>query len=171
MHDTLLIVFTGVLAFAVLMQSLLFYGIYRSIRQISGWMDGAGKDLLKHVEAISAKVEEGLATIKGIAEGLKPIEENLANTAAIVHKRVLDVDHFLAEATGAARLEIAQIQDTVRAASRRIEQTLEHLHNSIVIPLNEATAITRAIRVGMDVFLGRRRNPGRATAQDEEMFI
>ena len=171
MHDTLLMVFTGVLAFAVLMQSLLFYGIYRSIHQITGWMDGMGKDLLKNVEVISAKVEEGLTTIKSIAEGLKPIEANLTHTTEIVHKRVLDIDHFLAEATGAARLEILQIQDAIHTASRRIEQTLEHLHNSITIPLNEAAAITRAIRIGLDVFLGRRKNPGRTTAQDEEMFI
>jgi hypothetical protein len=171
MHDTLLTVFTGVLAVAVLMQSLLFFGIYKSVRRISAWMDSAGKDLLRNIEIISAKTEQSLTAIKGIAEGLKPIEEKLSDTTAIVHKRITEIDSFLAEATSAARLEILRIQDTIQTASRRVQATLDLLHDGILAPVNEIQAITRAVRVALDVFFRRRRNPSGTSAQDEEMFI
>lgn len=171
MHDTLLMIFTGVLAFAVLMQSLLFFGIYKSIRKMTVWMDSLGKDLLKNVEVVSAKVDEGLTTIKGIAEGLKPIEEKLTDTAEIIHRRVTKLDNFLEEATGTARLEILRIQDTIQTASRRTQETVELLNKSILAPINEISAITRAVRVGLDVLFRRRRNPSGPSAQDGEMFI
>jgi hypothetical protein len=171
MHDTLLTVFTGVLAFAVLMQSLLFFGMYRSIRKMTVWMDGLGRDLLRNAEVISAKVDEGLTAIKGVAEGLKPIEEKLTGTAEIIHKRITELDNFLAEATNAARLEILRIQDTIQTASRRAQEMMELLHKSILAPLNEVHAITRAIRVGIDVLFRRRKNPSGSSGQDEEMFI
>ena len=43
--DPLLIVFIGVLTAAVVAQSFLFFGIYRSVRSMRGWMDNLGKDL------------------------------------------------------------------------------------------------------------------------------
>ena len=80
MQDALLLIFTGVLAVAVLMQTFLFFGIYKSIRRMAVWMEGLSKDLLRDVETISSKVDEGLNSIKGISNGLKPISEKLTNT-------------------------------------------------------------------------------------------
>jgi hypothetical protein len=171
MQDTLLIVFTGILAFAVLVQSLLFFGIYRSIRHIAGRMDDWGKDLLRNIEIVSSKVEEGLTAIKSTAEGLKPITQNLVGTTQIVHKRVMALDDFLAEATRVARTEIARMQNTIQFASRRAEETVELLQDTVLAPINEVSAIARAIRVSLNALFRRRRNPSNTSAQDEEMFI
>ena len=171
MQDTLLIVFLGVLAVAVLMQSFLFFGMYRSIRKMTAWMSEFGQDMLKNVEVISAKVDEGLTSIKGMTQGLKPITEKLSDTTEIIHHRVTELDIFLAEATSAARLEIVEIQDAVHTASQRAQETLGLLHDSILAPLSEINAISRAIRVGLDVLFRRRKTLSNAAAQDEEMFI
>jgi len=171
MHDTLLTIFTGVLALAVLIQTLLFFGIYRTIRQLTSKMDGLGKDLIKNVEAISGKVEEGLATIKGIAEGIKPIRDRVAATTDIVHRRVMELDAFLDEATRTARLEILRVQDMIEQALQKVEQTLELLRRGILAPLNEVNAVSRAIGVGLDVLFRRRKGPSSTSPHDEEMFI
>ena len=171
MQDTLLLVFTGVLAFAVLLQTLLFYGIFKSIRRTTATLDNLGKDLLRNAEVISSKLEESLATIKNTAESLKPVTQNLVNTTRIVHDRVVDIDNFLGEIVDNARLEIARVQDTIRLASARAEEAIEIVKNSVLAPVNEVGAIVRAIRVSLDVLFRRRRNPSNASAQDEEMFI
>ena len=171
MQDILLMVFTGVLAVAVVIQTLLFFGIFRAIRRISAGMDGWGRDLLRNAEIISSKVEEGLTILKSTAESLKPITQNLVGTTQIVHNRVVDIDNFLAEATGTARLELARIRDTIQLASNRAEEAIGILRDNVLAPVNEINAIARAIRVGVDVLFRRRRNPSNASAQDEEMFI
>jgi hypothetical protein len=170
-HDPLLMIFTGVLTAAVLIQSIVFFLIYKSIRQLTDKMDGLGRDLTKNFEMVSEKVNEGLAVIKGVAQDLKPITEKLADATDIVHARVKEIDGFLAEITGSARLEILRIQETFHDASRRIQETIELLRSGILTPLNEINAISRAIRVAIDVLFRRRRSPSEASGLDEEMFI
>lgn len=171
MQDTLLLVFTGVLAFAVLLQTLLFFGIYKSIRRMSELVESLSRDLLRHAEVVSTKVEEGLATIKSTSESLKPITQNLVSATQIVHDRVVEVDNFLAEVTDNARVEIARVQDAIRLASSRAEEAIDIVKNTILAPVNEVGAIARAIRVSLDVLFRRRRNPSSVSAQDDEMFI
>jgi hypothetical protein len=169
MDNTLLMVFTGILALAVVIQTILFFGIYSAIRRMSTFLDVMGKDLLRNIGVISAKVDEGLAVIKDTAEGLKPIRDNLVNTTEIIHSRVTEIDLFLEETAYMARQQILRVQESIQAAIQRAEQTLDLLHKSLLAPLNEVNAISRAIRVAVDVLFRRRRNPD--SAQDEEMFI
>lgn len=170
MQDTLLMVFTGILAFAVLVQTILLFGMFRVIRQMSVWVDGVGKDLMRNVELISSKVDEGLTAVRGVTEGVKPILGNLSQTAEVIHSRVVEVDAFLVDATNTARLEIARVQETIHSATERAQQIIETLHESILTPLSEFGAISRGIRVGVGALFRKRRNPSRS-AQDEEMFI
>jgi hypothetical protein len=170
MHDTLLMIFTGVLAAAVLIQGIVFFLIYKSIRNLTVRMDILGNDLLRNAEVVTEKVNEGLTVIRDVARDLKPITEKLADATDIVHKRVIDIDGFLEEITGSARLEILRVQETFHDASCRIQETIDILRNSIVAPINEINAISRAIRVAIDVLFRRRK--GRSEAGlDEEMFI
>ena len=168
--NTLLIVFTGILAFAVLMQSLLFFGIYRSIRQMNEWLGVWSKEMLRNVQTMAAKVEEGVSTLKNTAESLKPITQNLVHTTQLVHNRVVELDQFIGETTRTAQLEFMRIQDTFQLAMRRAEQAIDTLRDSILAPINEASAVVRAVRTGLDVLFRRRRNPS-VSAQDDEMFI
>lgn len=170
-QDTLLMVFTGILAVAVALQSILFIGMYVSIRKLTALMNIVSKDLLRNVETVSAKVDESLASIKGIAQGFRPIQENLTVTATTIHNRVVDMDAFLAEATSVARTEIVRIQDAIQAATSRAQETMELLHEGILAPINEINAFTRAVRVGIDFLFRRRKNPSNSSVQDEEMFI
>ena len=169
MHETFLMVFTGILALAVVIQTILFFGMFRAIRQMSAALDGIGKDLLGHVSNVSAKVEEGIKTIQGLAEGFKPIRDKLTNTTDIIQNRVTELDAFVAEIAGAARLEVLRLQDIFQTAAEKVEETLEMMRKSLLAPFNEINAISRAIRVAMDIFFQRRKNPG--SAHDEEMFI
>jgi methyl-accepting chemotaxis protein len=171
MNDTILLVFTGILAVAVLLQSLMFFGIYKSIRQLNRSMDSMGKDLLRNVEVISSKVDEGLTSIKEIGDSLKPVIQKVASATEIIHKRVEDIDAFLSETTDTARMEILRLRDKIEAASNRAEEVLEMIQNCILLPISEMGAVARGIKAGIDALFRKRRNPSRSAAQDEEMFI
>jgi hypothetical protein len=171
MEDILLIVFTGVLTAAVLMQALLLFGIYKSIREMTSRMDSLGKELRNNLEAISAKADDCLANIKSMSDSLKPIRDNLADTTEMLHKRVEKIDAFLDETLKTARLEVLRIKDTIQMATDRTRETVELLHGGLQTPINEITAISRALRVGFDFLFRRRRGVSSSSAQDEEMFI
>ncbi len=171
MQDTLLLVFTGILAFAVLLQGLLFFGIYKSIRNLDKWLSVWSNDMLRNAESMSAKISEGLETVKSTAESLKPITQNLVHTTQLVHSRVVELDSFIGETTRSAQLEFMRIQDSFQLAMRRAEEAIEVLRDSILTPINEVSAVARGVRMGLDVLFRRRRNPSDLSAQDDEMFI
>jgi len=168
--ETLLMVFTGVLALAVVIQTFLFFGIYRGIRQLKINLDGVGSDLRRNAEIVSTRVDEGLTAVKSVTDGLKPVVDKLADATEIVRNRVAELDVFLAETTITARQEIQKVQDTIQSASQKAEQTLDQLRKSLLGPVTEINAFSRGIKVAIDVLFRRRRSPS-GSAQDEEMFI
>lgn len=169
--ETWLTVFTGVVALALLLQSLAFIGLYRSIRNLSARVDVISKDLMRDVSALTGDVSQALATIKSVAEGIQSLKDKLSSTIDIIHKRVGEVDSFLRQLTDATRLEVARIQDAVDTASRQIEDTFELLHRSVIVPIREVTAIVMGLRAGLDFLLRRPKSPSGASHLDEEMFI
>ena len=159
------------MALLVLVQSLALLGIYRSIRIVASRIDGISLKLAKSVDVFGERVDQLLAVIKGVADGVRSLQDNLTSTSAIVQKRVVELDSFLAEVTGAARLQVLRIQDVVDTASRRVEETIDVLQSSVLTPVTEVTAIARGVRVGLDVLLRKRKGPSGSAPQDEEMFI
>jgi hypothetical protein len=170
MHDTLLVVFTGILAFAVLMQSILFFLMYKVIRQLTVQIDGLSKDLLKHVGRVSAKVEDTLATITSVAEIIKPVVQKLNESAEIVHGRILDLNDFLGEVTDKARLEIVELQEAVHDAMQRAQEVISALKANLLAPINQINAIIHGVRIAMDV-LFRRRNKTASQSSIEDSLL
>jgi methyl-accepting chemotaxis protein len=172
-YDTLLLeVFTGVVAVSLLLQSLALLGIHRSVRSLVSRIEAVSSNLIKNVDTLSEKVDKLLACIMGMADGVRSLQENLTSTSAIVRKRVAELDSFAAQVTDAARLQVLRIQDVIDTASRRVEETLDVLHDSVLAPVTEVNAIIRGVKVALDVILSKRKSSsGSATHQDEEMFI
>ena len=177
--ETLLAIFTGILAVAVLMQTLIFFGMYKAVRQLVNKIDGISKDLLKNVDKVTSKAEETLTTIKDIGNGLMPVKDKVVDVTEILHQRVVKVDDFLEETTNTARLEVDRVKTRIETATDRAEELLEMLHDSILVPINQINAITRGIQAGFDFLFRRRRKPSETVQQpetdqqddDEQMFI
>lgn len=171
-YDThLLEFFTGIVALSLLLQSLALFGIYKSVRVMTSRIEVMSLKLSQNVDVLSEKVETLLSTVKGMADGVRSLQENLTSASLIVRKRVEELDSFVAEITSTARLQVLRIQDVVDTASRRVEETINVLQNSVIAPVTEAQAITRGIKVALDVLLRKRRGPSSSAPQDEEMFI
>lgn len=171
MDNTLLAVFTGILAFAVLMQSVLFFLMYKSIRQLTAQIDGLSKDLLRHVGKVTASVEEAVASIKGIVETIRPVANKMADSADIVHQRVLDMNGFLGDVTDTAREEIAHIQDALHDATQRAHDAIGLLGENLLTPIHKINALARGIRVAFDVLCRRQKSSTRLPDQDDDIFI
>jgi len=69
-QEILLAVFTGILAFAVLMQTLIFFRMYKTFRRLAERIDGISQGLLKNADKVTVKAEETLDIIQDIGNGL-----------------------------------------------------------------------------------------------------
>jgi len=171
-QDILLTIFTGILAVAVLMQTLVFLGIIRTIRQLTAKMESLSGELIKHVEAVSEKTNETLGTIRELGESLVPVKDRMVHAADILHQRIVKIDEFLEETTGAARLEVHKLRSRIESTSNRVEQLLEDLQDCVMTPVHEISAITRGIRAGFNLLFRRHKSAAAEVEEpNEEMFI
>jgi uncharacterized protein YoxC len=168
--ETVLTIFTGIVALGFLLQGIALLTIARKLRDLSARLDAVSTKLTKQVDSLAAQADGFLAVVKSTAEKIEAVQENVSAISRVVHHRVLEVDAFLSEATDAARLQIAKLQDVIDTTSRRIDSTIDSLQNAVVTPIAEFQAIIRGIRTGLDVLFGRRRISDRSQ-HDEEMFI
>jgi hypothetical protein len=99
------------------------------------------------------------------------MQENLTAASAVVHRRVVELDAFLEETTDAARKQISRLQETVDNTTRVVEDTFDQLHDRVLAPIHEISAILTGIKVGLEVLTRRRGRPVNPSRQDEEMFI
>jgi enamine deaminase RidA (YjgF/YER057c/UK114 family) len=170
-YGLLITIFIGTVAAAIFVQCLAFLGMHRSLREVSRQVDRVSQDLVKSLGSISSQTEQVLISIKEVAEKTQTLQENVMATSSIVHKRVVDLDAFLRDATDVARLQIIRMQEVVDTVSGRIESAAVALHRGVLAPVTEVGAISRGIKVGLNVFLRRRLRPATPSRQDEEMFI
>lgn len=167
----LIAVFSGIAALALLLQSVAFLAIARSMRSVSVRVDRLGSDLSKTVGNLSDKTEDLMVVIRGIAGGIQALQDNLTSTSEIIQKRVSAIDSFLDETTDKARLQVLRIEAVVESISGRVEETFDLLHSGVIAPAAELSALIKGIRAGLDFLAHRRRRPAGSTHQDEEMFI
>ena len=169
--EALVTVFIGIVAAALVVQSLAFLGIQRAIRNISVRVDGLSEDIQNKLGTVSTNVTELLTTIRPTVEKMHQMQQNLTATSEIIHRRVEDFDILAQDFTDIARQQLVRIQDVAETTSKKIEETAEFLQQGVLTPVNEIAAILRGVRAAMSfLFRGRGFSPHQSH-QDEEMFI
>jgi len=169
--DIILSIFTGIVALALLLQGFALLALYRRMRDLSTRLEDMSAKLTKQIDTLGEQAKAFLVLAKSTAEKVHAVQENVTAISDVVHRRVLQVDAFIAEATDAARLQIARLQDVLDTTSSRIEETIDTVQTAVVAPVTEIQAIIRGIRTGFDVLLGWRRRATERSHEDEEMFI
>ena len=167
----LLTVFTGIVALALVLQSLAFIGIFRAVRKLSERLESMSVETTKKILSLSGNVDELLAALRRIAVKVEGIPEQVGAITSLVHRRAVDLDSFVGETTDAARMQVAKIQDLVETSSTTIGETFEIVQKGIVAPVNEIAALIRGLKVGLGFFFRGRRSPSSQSHHDEEMFI
>jgi hypothetical protein len=166
-----LTVFVGIIALAVLAQSVALVLVSLRLKRMSARLDVVGKDLLKQVDTLAQKADDMFATVKSVAAGAEVVRDNLMHTTGLIRSRASELDGLLDEITKSARLQVAEVQYFVESSTRKIEETFDLVQKSIIEPIREVGALLVGLKAGLEVLLGKRRRPVDRFQHDEEMFI
>ena len=169
--ETVLTVFTGIVAAALLIQSIAFWKIATSVRSMSHRIDALSEDLQRKIATVTSGVADMVVTIKPVIETIQTIQQRFVASSDVIHKRVVELDVFVQEFQDAARAQLERFQDLADGTSKKVEETVETLQRSVLAPVTEITAILRGFKTGLDFFFRGRRSPSQHSHQDEEMFI
>lgn len=168
--ETILLIFTILVAIALLIQAIAVFLIYRKVAALTETVDRLIK---QRIASILAAANELVVSFKPIVENIKVINNNLTSISAIARERVSEVGQFVGETTDTARLQVAKIDDLISNTTSRFDEVAGLLQRGIMTPIIEISALVKGVRAGFDFLISRGSNgrqPRRA-AQDEELFI
>jgi len=170
--ETLLLVFVGISAVALVLQSLSMWQAARSIaktvqrlEQETKELQGDAHELIKRAQGIV----ESMAPLGRIAESLKA---NMDLISQMVKERAQDLDQFVQEMTEMGREQAAKVNYVVTETVEKFEQTTEMIHQDVLKPALEISSFLKGIKAGLYYLFNKKTPPPPSKSHpEEELFL
>jgi len=162
-QQTLMTVFVGIAAIALLIQMGMLIGIYRATR---GMQDSVQR-LLPKIESL---IDASRQTIEDSRKQILDITSKTSDILETVRKQMERLDEVLEDATARAHVQLERADLVLDDVMERAHDTVAVVHTSIMKPLREIQGVAAGLRAAIQFLMRGRPNPTHATS-DEEMFI
>ncbi len=161
--------FVIVTALAVMVQSAMMVALYLSIKKTNERVTKVAEDF----ERRSAPI---LSRMHLIMDDLHPrvstIVANAAEITEVARRQTYKVDRVFSEAVDRLRVQVVRADQILTGALEGLEEAGTEFRRTIWEPVQNATALIRGIKSGIDALRGlRRQPPPRPPAGEEELFI
>jgi len=172
--NTLTTVFILLTGLAVMMQAGILLGMYLAIRKSTALMEGMAIEVNTKVVPTIAQAEALLIEMR---PKLRVIADNLEESTNVLRDQVQRVDAAVNDVVDRGRLQIIRADELLTRTLDRVEQTSDMVHNTVVSPVRQLSALLQGITTGLEFLFGgrSRKNNGsreeRRPVPQDEMFI
>ncbi|MGH9532984.1 MAG: hypothetical protein ACRD2Q_11385 [Terriglobales bacterium] len=173
-QQTLLTIFIGFTALAVVIQmgilAAMFFSMKKTSARVEALADEVNRRGLPVLDSLHTILVESRVNVGNITS-------NLAIATADIKKQVAHMNEVLDDVMDRARLQVIRGDQIVGRTLDKVEETTEMVHSTVLSPVRRLSALMEGVSAGLEYFFGRRgdrrpasREAGRAE-QEEEMFI
>jgi uncharacterized protein YoxC len=161
--------FIVIAALSIFIQMCILIAMFVQVKTAVATFTRIGKELqdrinpiLQHTNQILENSEDRIATIMSDAAELTRLARGQAQKA----------DRVVTEATERLRSQIIRADQILSGTLEVIEEAGSTFRHGLWTPINQASAVIKGIKAGLDFLRSPRRNRERESAtQDEELFI
>jgi methyl-accepting chemotaxis protein len=169
MNSQLLTIFIAVTSIAVVLQVIILFAFYLSVRKVG-----------ERVTALSDKVEQdvipGVVQVRELVtkhtENVNAIVKNVLETTTAVREQAERVSLTLNDVIDRTRLQVIRADEMVTRTFDRVEQTAENVQHTVLSPVRKFSAVLSGIVAGIGEYsAGRKVRHAENAVPREEMFI
>jgi hypothetical protein len=164
--NTLLIVFIVVTALAVVIQAGILVSMYVALRKTSGKVELLAEEVRTKVIPTA---ELAHSMITELRPKLLTVADNVSASSTVLRTQLERLDATLTDIVDRTRLQVIRADEFVNNTMDKLEETRDAVQRTVVSPVRQLSGIMHGLSVGLEAFLGRRRE--RANAAQDEMFI
>jgi len=161
------LVFTGVVTFAVLLQTMVVLGVIIGARQaqrkVMDQLDRLHEELQPVLRASAGIME----LVEDVAPRIRTISENLESASTRLRGQVDHVDAVVQDVSGKTRQQVARIDHMVTETLDNIARGTRTIQDNVMAPLRQIGGWMAAIRTAMDLL---RRGDRRSRPRDEDFI-
>ncbi len=169
-QDPKLTVTLFLVALAVLLQAGVMLGILLAVLKMRREIEGIRADVKQRLEPLAQSIAEIVASSR---EPVRVILANLADSSRTLRERIGQLDNVVADLVDRSRLQVIRVDQLIGSLLQKVESAAETIQRQILAPIQEASAVVKGVRSGLE-FLFSRRRPSRGVSEaapDEQMFI
>ena len=160
---TLMTVFVGIAAVALVLQLATLFGIYKAAR-------GLQENVQKLMPKVEGLIDTSRQTLVDARKQIADITSKTSEILEITRRQVDRVDTFLEDATTRARIQFDRAESVLDDAMTRAQRTVAVVEGGIVKPVLQIQGLAAGLKTALTFLLRGRPNPLDAHS-DEEMFI
>jgi hypothetical protein len=161
--------FIVIAAIAIVIQMVILLAMFLQVRS-------AVQEFTKIANQLQTRIDPILLRTNRILEDsedrIRSVMSNAAELTEIARSQAQKVDRVFTDAVERLRVQIVKADQILTGALEVIEDTGSTIRTKLWEPFNQASAILKGIKAGIEFIRGQRQRPDSDTAmQDEELFI
>lgn len=162
--------FIVIAAVAIVVQMAILLAMFLQVRTAIRNFTRLAADLQARVDPILVRANR---ILENSEDRIASIMTDASELTRITRNQAQKVDRVFTEAVERLRLQIVRADQIVTGTIEVVEEAGSTFRRRLWDPLNQASAMIKGIKAGLDFIRGpkRRTNSGEAAAQDEELFI
>lgn len=161
---TMLTVFSGLVALAIIVLAGCVVAICLEIRRLSA----RANEFMDRWQPVADSAEQ---TIEEFSAQSGQLLSRLNEIAALLHKQTLQADSLINDLVATSQRSVEDVDRTVQKALATIHSTVEAFDQAVRLPSQKLKAIVAGLSAALrHLAAGRAKDPGRIST-DEEMFI
>ena len=152
-------------------QVIVLVGILLAVRRMTGNIDRLRNNLETKIDPALEDFRGLVGDTRKVLVNAEIISGNFAQVSENVRTQIQRVNDIIEETAERARLQIAKVDNVVSDAVEKMQATSDILHESVISPVRELSALVAGISSGLQFLFSRRKNHVNEVHQDEELFI
>ncbi|MGB6875312.1 MAG: hypothetical protein WBD87_04700 [Candidatus Acidiferrales bacterium] len=158
-----------VITISVVLQMLMLAGIFLQFRQTSREIHQAVHEMQKKVDPLLFRFGR---IVENSEEKISSIVSDAAEMTRLARGQAQKIDRVVSDALERTRSQIIRTDAIITGTLEAVEDAGVSLRRTVFGPLQQASAVLKGIRTGIDFIRGEHAARGSgATQPDEELFI
>ncbi len=160
-QSTYLLAYTGIVAFAILVEAIalgaIAFAVVKLLKQVAELTaEAKGKvyPILESVRDITEKGQHIAEVARNVVADTEPkikrVTTNIADTSDVYRAKVAQVDSFLTDTTGRAQKQTARVDDMISGALIRTGAIAANVQHAIFAPVRQASGIVNGVKAGLE---------------------
>ena len=163
-----IVAFIIVAAVAIVLQMLILAGMYFQLRS-------TGQEVHRVINETQRKIDPILFRINRVLENseekISSIVTDAAEMTRLARGQAQKIDRVVSDALERTRGQIIRADTILTGTLEAVEDAGVRMRRSVLGPLQQASAVLKGIRTGIDFIRGQRGARGSSIDQDDELFI
>lgn len=160
--------FVVIAAIAIVIQMAILLGMFLQIQAALRNFTRIANQLQTRLDPILLRTNR---ILEDSEDRIRSIMGDAAEVTRVARNQAQKVDRVFTETVERLRIQVVRVDHILTGALEVIETTGSTIRENVWGPIQQASAVLKGIKAGLEFFRGSRRPQPDVAAQDEELFI